>query len=74
MSILPRARLLLPRWAGADSDYSRALYVASQITQNSEVAGEAQDMLRAFAVEEEAGDRGKEKPIHMCEPTSKELL
>lgn len=57
ISILPRAQLLLARWAAADGDYSKARYLASQIDQDSELAGEARNMLRIFALEEDAGNR-----------------
>lgn len=56
ISILPRARLLLAQWAVADGDYSRARYLASQIDEDSEFAREAHDMLRAIALEEDAGN------------------
>jgi tetratricopeptide (TPR) repeat protein len=55
VSILYRARLLLARWAAADSDYSKARYLASQIDQDSEFAIEAQDILHTFDLEEDAG-------------------
>jgi len=55
VSILHRARLLLARWAAADSDYSKARYLASQIDQDSEFTIEAQDTLRTFDLEEDAG-------------------
>lgn len=55
VSILDRARLLLARLAAADSDYSKARYLVSQIDQDSKFAIEAQDMLRTFDLDEDEG-------------------
>ncbi|KAH6636553.1 mitotic checkpoint regulator, MAD2B-interacting-domain-containing protein [Chaetomium tenue] len=45
IAVIPKAQLLLARWALEDEDYSRARYFTDQIERQSELGKQAQDLL-----------------------------